>query len=208
MTGSGGALPRPLLLGLLLVTLFSLGTSGGDASPTTAAAIFWLSALFAQTIIMTALFDLEEPNKTRLGLLLSPMPVQAVWLGKSLAGLGLLLLVQAVLLAASVVFLNSAWEGNPALALCGILLVDVGIVAIGALLAALAGGRTARESLCSLVVFPLLAPQLLAGIRILAALYGEGGTAIEQWLGMAAAFDAVFIAVSLALFPVIYGGEG
>ena len=211
MAGRGGAVTRPLLLGLLLVALFSLAVSGETKpSPATAAAIFWLVSAFCLTILMTGLFDLEEAAKARIGLLLAPIPIQAVWLGKSLAGLGLLALIQAVLLAASMVFLDLAWSGDAALALAGLLLVDVGIVALGALLASLAGGQTARESLCSLVVFPLLAPQLLAGIRLLSALYGDMAAVGNawQWLGIAAAFDAMFTAAALALFPFLYGGDG
>ncbi len=211
MTGRGGQFMRPLLLGLLLIVLFSLAVSGGGkVSPVTAAAIFWLSSAFCQTILLTALFDLEESTRARMGLLLAPSPAQSVWLGKSVAGLLLLLLVQIVLLAASSIFCDLAWDGGALPALAGVLLADVGIVALGALLASLAGGQAARESLCSLVVFPLLVPQLLAGIRLLSALYGDAAAAASmwQWLGIAAAFDAIFIASALALFPILYGGEG
>ena len=211
MAGQGSALSRPLLLGLLLLALFSLAISGeGKTSPATAAAIFWLVSAFCLTILMTGLFDLEETAKARIGLLLAPIPTQAIWLGKSLAGLGLLAVIQAVLLAVSIIFLDMTWSGDVALALAGLILVDVGIVALGALLASLTGGQTARESLCSLVVFPLLAPQLLAGIRLLSALYGDVAVAGNgwQWLGIAAAFDAIFIAAALVLFPFLYGGDG
>ncbi len=211
MTGRGGAATRPLLLGLLLVALFSLAVSGeAKPSPATAAAIFWLISAFCLTILMTGLFDLEETARARIGLLLAPIPVQSVWLGKGLAGLGLMTMIQAVLLAASAIFLDLAWSGDVLLALMGLILVDVGIVALGALLASLAGGQTARESLCSLVVFPLLAPQLLAGIRLLSALYGDAAAAGStwQWIGIAAAFDAIFTAAALVLFPFLYGGDG
>ena len=210
MAGRGGPLLRPLLLGLLLVTLFSLAVGGAArASAETAAAVFWLSSAFCLTILMTALFDLEENSRARLGLLLAPVPVQAVWLGKSFAGLGLLLLIQASLLIASVIFFDlSGADGGLPLALVAILLVDVGIVTLGALLAALAGGQAARESLSSLVIFPLLTPQLLTGIRLLAAAYDNGFAAdTGQWLGIAAAFDAIFVAAALVLFPFLYGGE-
>ncbi|SBV96210.1 CcmB family protein [uncultured delta proteobacterium] len=208
MAGRGGPVLRPLLLGLLLVTLFSLSLgAGANITAETASAVFWLSSAFCLTILMTALFDLEETGKARMGLLLAPIPVQAVWLGKSLAGLGLMLLIQTVLLAASLILCNMTWAGSVPLALGGVILVDIGIVGLGALLASLTGGQTARESLCSLVVFPLLVPQLLAGIRLLAALYDAAATDAAQWLGITAAFDAIFIAAALVLFPVLFGGE-
>ena len=210
MAGQGNAVTRPLLLGLLLVALFSLAVnSETKTSPTTAAAIFWIVSAFCLTILMTGLFDLEETAKARIGLLLAPIPVQAIWLGKSFAGLGLLAVIQVALLAVSVIFLDLVWFGDVSLALTGLILVDVGIVTIGALLASLAGGQTARESLCSLVMFPLLTPQLLAGIRLLSGLYGDIMTegSAWQWIGIAAAFDAIFIAAALVLFPFLYGGD-
>ena len=212
LAGRGGALLQALLLGLLLIVLFGLGLGGSaDAArigPTAAAAVFWLASAFCQTILMTALFGLEETNKARIGLLLSPVPSQAVWLGKAIAGTLLLLAIQAVFLIASVVFLGQPWAGNIPLALAAVPLVDIGMASLGALLGSIARGHTARESLCSLVVFPLLIPVLLAGIRALSALYApESAADAARWLGFAAAFDAVFAAAALFLFPVMFGGD-
>ena len=206
--GRGSALVRAALLGALLIVLFSFSLDGApSASPAAAATIFWLASAFCQTILTTSLFSLEENNKARIGLLLAPMPVQAVWLGKSIAALLPLLVIQAVFLVMSVVFLGQSWEGNVVLALAAIVLVDIGVVSLSALLGSLARGQTARESLCSLVLFPLLIPLFLAGIRILAEVYGAQSGAGLRWLGVAAAFDAVYMAASLLLFPLLYGGD-
>lgn len=207
-SGRGSAVTQAALLGLLLIVLFSFSLDGAaKTSPTAAAALFWLATAFCQTILITALFSLEERNKARIGLLLAPIPPQAIWLGKSLAALAPLLVIQAAFLAASVVFLGQSWEGNALLALAAIVLVDMGVTSLSALLGSLARGQAARETLCSLVVFPLLIPLFLAGIRVLAELYGAPGAASLRWLGVAGAFDAVFIGTALALFPAIYGGE-
>lgn len=202
----GSALAQAVLLGMLLIVLFSLSL-GAAVDPTAAAAVFWLASAFCQTVLTTALFSLEEAGKARTGLLLAPVPIQAVWLGKSLAGLCLLLVIQAVFLAASVIFLGQSWSGQMPVALGGILLVDIGVVGLGSLLASLARGQAVRETLCSLVVFPLLVPQFLAGVRLLAAAYGDTAIPLD-WLGLAAAFDAVFAGAALALFPAVYGGDG
>lgn len=204
----GGALVQAVLLGLLLVVLFSLSTGGSvQPDPVGAAAVFWLASVFCLTILSTALFSLEETNMARRGLLLAPVPVQAIWLGKSMAALCLLLLVQAALLLASVIFLGQRWTTSAPLALAGLVLVDLGAVCLSALLASLTRGQAVRESLCSLVVFPLLLPQFLAGVRMLASAYGAAGPPPTDWLGFAAAFDAVFTGAALVLFPVIYGGD-
>ena len=214
----GTAFVQALLLGLVLTVLFSLSLEGrGRAEPGMAAVMFWVSSAFCQVLIFNALFALEEPGKARLGLLLAPVARQAIWLGKALAGMVLLLAVQAALAVSSVVFLGQSWLASPAMAFAVVVLVDGGAVALGVLLGAVAQGQATRESLCSILLFPLQVPLFLAGLRILGVLFGLDAaetvpagvvTELMRWLGFVAAFDAMFIAAALVLFPFIYGGEG
>lgn len=84
----GSGLVQALLLGLLLLFVFSLSQGIGERmAPQGAAAVFWISSAFCQVLIFNQLYALEEVNNSRLGLLLCPAPVQAVWLGKGCAGL-------------------------------------------------------------------------------------------------------------------------
>ena len=100
----GSGLVQGLLLGLLLLFVFSLSQGVGERmSPQGAGAVFWLGSAFCQVLIFNTLYALEEANGARLGLLLAPAPVQAVWLGKALAGLLLLLVAQMFFLPAAVV---------------------------------------------------------------------------------------------------------
>ena len=110
----GSGLVQALLLGLLLLFVFSLSQGVGERmTPQGAAAVFWLSSAFCQVLVFNQLYALEEASNARLGLLLCPAPVQAVWLGKGCAGLVLLVLAQLVFLPAAVVFLGQ--EGRSGL---------------------------------------------------------------------------------------------
>ena len=110
----GSGLIQALLLGLLLLFVFSLSQGIGERmSPQAAAAVFWLSSAFCQVLIFNQLYALEEANNARLGLLLCPAPIQGVWLGKAAAGLTLLLLAQVIFLPASVIFLGQELGGPP-----------------------------------------------------------------------------------------------
>ena len=212
----GAGLIQALLLGLLLVFLFSLSLDVGESlSAQAAATMFWLASAFCQVLVFTMLYALEESNGARLGLLLLPVPIQAVWLGKAMAGLLLLFAAQCVFVPAVFVFLGQHMGPGWPLALAGLLLVDVGMIASGSLLGALSVGQAGRESLLSVVIFPLLVPLLLAGVRLTAlalipAAAPEMTFAREgagNWLGLAAAFDALFLAAGLILFPCVYNGE-
>ena len=65
-----------------------------------------------------------------------------------------------------------------------------------------------RKSLLSIVLFPLLTPLLLAGISVGAQALGTpNADGPGAWLGVAAAFDAVFLGAGLLLFGYIYAGD-
>ena len=202
-------LAQALLLGLLLMFVFSLAQDVGQVmSPQGAAAVFWLASAFCQILIFNALYALEEANNARAGLILMPAPIQAVWLGKALAGLTLLLIAQAVFLPAAVVFLGQGISPLWPEALLVLVLVDIGIVALGSLLGALSQGQAARVSLLSIILFPLLAPLLFAGIRVGAGAFAEElPEGVHSWTGVALAFDGLFLGAGLILFAYLYAGD-
>ena len=79
---------------------------------------------------------------------------------------------------------------------------------VGALLGALGQGQAARESLLSVVVFPLLAPVLLGGVTLFGTLFSGLDTGdTGSWLGLVLAFDALFGGAGLLLFPFVYTAE-
>lgn len=207
----GAGLAQALLLGLLLVFLFSLSLDTGERlSPQAAATMFWMASAFCQVLVFHMLYALEESHGARLGLLLLPAQCQGIWLGKGLAGLVLILAAQAVFAPATFVFLGQQAGPGWLEALPGLLLVDVGMAASGSLLGALSvgqGGQSGRESLLSVILFPLMVPLLLAGIRAGASALSPEALPVGDWLGLAAAFDALFLAAGLALFPFVYSGE-
>ncbi|MDR0466312.1 MAG: heme exporter protein CcmB [Deltaproteobacteria bacterium] len=205
----GGGLGQALLLGLLLVFMFSLAQEAGErAGPQGAATVFWLASAFCQVLVFNSLYGLEEVNGARQGLALLPCPAPAIWMGKALAGLALMLPAQAVFAFATVVFLGQDAAGDWRWALGILLLTDIGMALLGSLLGALAQGQAAKESVLSIVLFPLLAPLLMAGIRVGTGFFaGRAAQDAAQWLGLAAAFDAVFAAAGLVLFAYIYTGD-
>ncbi|MDR1857663.1 MAG: heme exporter protein CcmB [Desulfovibrio sp.] len=205
----GNGLAQALLLGLLLIFVFSLSREAGQpVTPQEAATVFWLSSAFCQVLVFNRLFALEETGEARLGLLLLPAPIQAVWLGKAIAGFCLLLLAQVCFLPAAVALLGQDLSGPLTEGALALLLVDLGLCAVGALLGALATGQGARESLLSVLFFPLQVPLLLAGIKLGAQTFGLSlPDGPGSWLRMALAFDGVFLGAGLLLFGFLYSGD-
>jgi len=210
IAAGGAGLVHILLLGLLLIFVFSLARQPGDLiPPQTAATVFWTASAFCLVLAGTLCHGLEEAGGVRLALLLAPVPVQDVWLGKALSILAVLLLAQSVFLPAGIAFLGQTVRHAEWRLLACLVLIDCGLAALGALIGALAQGRSARESLGSLLLFPLILPVLLAGIRLGDHVFGSPDASAPDWdwIGLVAAYDALFVAAGLTLFPFIYTGE-
>lgn len=207
---AGGQGPvQAVLLGLLLVFIFSLSAAPGDRfSPQQAMAIFWLCSSFAVVLIFSLLFRFEEENDTATALLLSPLPVQGLWLGKTLAGLVLLLLCQIFFFPAALVFLGLDPGGSLHGLLLMVLGVDLGLCVLGGLIGAMGHGHGAKDALLTIIVFPLQIPLLLSGIRIgVGLMQGTALAGVGEWFGLVLAFDAVFAGAALFLFPHVFRGE-
>ncbi|GAB6057817.1 heme exporter protein CcmB [Desulfonatronum parangueonense] len=206
MLGLGLGLVQTVLLGLLIIFVFSLSLPIGETmSGQSAAAIFWLASVFGLVLLFNALYHLEEANSVRLGLLLAPIAPGTVFLGKALAGAVLLFLAQIFFLLGLVVFLGQSLHGQWLWALGLVASMNLGLVVMGSLLGALSQGQAARESLLSVILFPLLVPLLLGGVKVGGSLLSGAGVHDEtQWLVLILAFDALFTAVALILFPLVF----
>lgn len=205
----GQGLTQAMLLGLLLIFVFSLSRPAGQLiDPQAASAIFWLASSFGLVLVFNTLFSIEESNEARLGLLSSPVPPHSIWLGKGAAGFGLLLCSQLVFLPATIVFLGQDIKGSMSVFMLTLLAADWGLVSLGALLGALSQGQAARESLLSVILFPLLLPILLGAITMMTSVFsGEPAMDESSWLGIILASDALFSGAGLILFPFVYSGE-
>ncbi|MDR2050852.1 MAG: heme exporter protein CcmB [Deltaproteobacteria bacterium] len=208
LVGRGSGLAQSFLLGLLLIFIFSLARGiGEDFSAQAASAVFWMATAFCQVLTFNSLYSLEEDNGQREALLLLPAPAQHIWLGKALAGMFLLLAAQFLFAPAAMIFLDQSVRGDMLLGLALLLLADLGLAAAGSLTGALAQGQAARESLLSIIIFPLLIPLLFSAISLGAGVLSGRAEETEGWIGILAAFDALFLAAGLALFGFIYGAQ-
>jgi heme exporter protein B len=149
--------------------------------------------------VFTALLGLarawvpEQEHGVLDGLVLSPCDRSAIWVGKTLATLAFLLAAQAVALPAFVLFF-APLDGT---ALAGVILADLGICAVGSLLAAMAAAGRARELLLPLLFLPLAIPLVVGGVG--AAISPDG----ERYLLLLALYDGVFAVLSWASFEYV-----
>jgi heme exporter protein B len=84
-----------------------------------------------------------------------------------------------------------------------VLLGTVGFSALGTLFAAIAANTRAREVMLPVLLFPLMVPLLIASVKATAQAVGGEADDGHPWLGMLAAFDAIFLTVSMLVFEYV-----
>jgi heme exporter protein B len=185
-------LPAMLLfvLSTLVVFHFALPEGTGDEA---AYGLLWVAIVFTALLGLARAWVPEQEHGVLDALVLAPCDRSAIWLGKSLATLSFLLAAQAVALPAFVLF----FAPLDATAVAGVLLADVGICAVGSLMAAMAAASRSREVLLPLLVLPLSIPLVVGGVG--AALSPEGG----RYLLLLALYDGVFAVLSWASFEYV-----
>ena len=186
----------------VLIFAFALvkdGRAVGDA----AAGILWIAISFSGTLALGRTFERERYAETLRALLLAPAPRAALYTGKLMGMLALLGLAELLLVPlVALLFQASAMFSRPLL-LAGLLAGGtVGFCAVGTLFAAMLVRARSRDVLLPILLYPIIIPVIIAGVRGTAALLGatpDEPTAI-MWIGVLGAFDVVFVTLSLWTF--------
>lgn len=155
--------------------------------------LLWIAILFTALLGLVRAFVPEREQGVMDGLVLAPCDRSTIWLGKLLATLAFLLLVELIALPAFWLF----FEGLDLAALGAVVLADVGICAVGTLLAAMAAAGRARELLLPLLFLPLALPIVVGGVG--ATVVGDPG----RYLGFLALYDGLFAILAWATFEYV-----
>lgn len=185
---------------MLLLFGFALGPDA-EALRKAGAGIVWLTVLYSGILVFQRSYQLELEGGAMEALLLYPGDRRSLFLGKLLANLVLVLLVEAVVLPmAAVLFHLPLLEPFPGL--LGILLLGtIGFVTLGTFYAALASRVRAREVLLPLLLFPMLIPLLLGSVEATGALLDRNAMGdAAAWARLLAVFDVIFLIAATAAF--------
>jgi heme exporter protein CcmB len=188
----------------LLVFAFGF-VRDGRAVDDAAAGILWVAIAFSGTLALGRAFERERQNETLRGLLLSPIPRPALYVGKLLGIVMLLLAVEAVIVPIAGVMFQARMDAHPAL-LAGLLVSGtIGFAAVGTLFAAMLVRTRSRDVLLPILLYPVTVPVIIAGVRGTAALLQADANIpmARAWLSMLVFFDAMFITLALWTFESV-----
>ena len=184
--------PAMLLFVVAALVVFHFALPA-DRSELAAKGLLWVAIVFTALLGLTRAFVAEREQRLIDGLLLAPCDRSAIWLAKSLSMLGFLIVAELVALPAFAIFFSGV-DGST---IAGVALADLGICAVGTVLAAMAVAGRARELLLPLLFLPLAIPIIVGGVG--ASVTAEPG----RYLGFLALYDAVFAIISWASFEYV-----
>ena len=167
-----------------------------------APSVLWITFSFSGVIALNRSFALERENAALDGLLLAPVSRSALFLGKYLANLAFVFVVEAVALPLFVLFFGVDIGGALGGIVATALLATLGFVAVGTVFAAMTVRTRFAELMLPLLVLPFLLPPVIGAVQVTARLLaGRPLSEIAGWLGILGFYDLVFVTLCLLLFP-------
>ncbi|HEY0264687.1 MAG TPA: heme exporter protein CcmB [Granulicella sp.] len=207
---SRDAINGMLFFALLVVVVFSLAFDPTAAeSRRIAGGILWVAILFATITSLNQSWAREQRNSVLDAQRMSPSPASALFLGKVLANMLFVLLVEAILAPLFIVFYNLNALGNGWLLALVMPLGTWALVCNGTFFAALGLRTRNRELMLPLVLLPISLPALLAMIQAATGILTAELDSIQiaQWIRLLVGYDLIFTVVCVLLFQVVLGAE-
>jgi heme exporter protein B len=188
---------------VLVLLVFNFGRDPtAVAAVDLAPSVLWVTFTFAAMLALNRAFQLELENQALDGLLLSPASRTSLYLGKLLANLVFVGVIEALGLPLFVLFFNVSL-GAALGPLIGIVaLATVGFVAVGTLFSAMVVRTRFAELMLPMLLLPFLLPPLIGAVQVTAKLLAARPLSeVAGWLKLLAAYDIAFVTVATLLFP-------
>ena len=169
-----------------------------------ASGLIWLTIVFAGTLGLGRTFELEAQDGAFQGVLMSPVPRDALFLGKVLSNYVILLVVVFIVLGVFGLFFSLDWGSNLGALVGALALGALGFVAVGTLFSAVSSGTAMGGTLLPILLFPLLVPVVIYGTSVTGrVLAGRPFAEVEGQLRILGAFALVALAVGAGLFRYV-----
>jgi heme exporter protein B len=171
-------------------------------SPDSASGALWIPIAFASLLALGRTWQRERDESALTGLLISPIPRAAIFVGKALGVFVFLLAIDLLLVPLVGLFFHL--DLLPILGPLSLFLTlgTLGVSCIGTLFGAMTVRTRARELVLASVLFPLLTPVLLVGVSGTSRLIHEGGgiSDLRDYVLLLGVFDAFALAGGIAIF--------
>ncbi len=169
-----------------------------------ASALIWMTIIFGGMLGMGRTFRLEEEDNALVGILQSPIPLDALYLGKVIGNFVLLSVTAALVFVVFGLFFGLEFSGSLIVLVAVVALGVLGFVSLTTFFSAMAIRTSMGESLLPVLVFPLLVPVIVYGTTATDRLFaGRPLAEVSGNLRMLAAFAIVFTFAGAGLFRFV-----
>jgi heme exporter protein B len=197
---------------LLVVVVFSIAFDPAGYPTTTrqiSGAILWVGLLFASITALNQSWTREQRNQVLEAQRMAPSAASALFLGKALANMLFVLVVEAVLAPIFVVFFNLHVLGNAWLLAIILPLGTWALVVNGTFFAALGLRARNRELLLPLILLPISLPAILMMVQATTGVITAelDSLYIRTWITQLAGYDIIYTTICILLFETVLNAE-
>lgn len=189
-------------LSCVIVFAVSFVREAGKPIVEAAAGILWVVIAFSGTLALGRTFERERYGDTLRALLLAPAARPAIYVGKLVGILALLIATEIVIVPLVALLFQAALFNNVLLTVGLLAFGTLGFASVGTLFAAMLARARSRDVLLPILLYPITIPVMIAGVRGTAALL-EATPQLEMarfWMMLLVCFDVVFLTLSLWTF--------
>jgi heme exporter protein B len=200
------SVPAMVLFSVTVFVLFHFGLDRDTLEGDLASGVLWVTVLLAAVLGVNRLFAAERDGGALDGVLLAPIDRTAIYVAKATALFLYLTALEIIAIPAFAILLLGPGLGAAFPALLAIVpLANLGLAAVGALVAGIAAEARSRDLVTPLMLLPLLVPVLIAAANATKPLLTAGGGPedLGKWLGFMGLFDIVFLLLSVAVFDFL-----
>ena len=197
---------------LLIVVVFSIAFDPAGYPTTTrqiSGGILWVGILFASITALNQSWTREQRNQVLEAQRMAPSPASALFLGKALANMLFVLVVEAVLAPIFVIFFNLQVLGNAWLLALILPLGTWALIVNGTFFAALGLRTRNRELLLPLLLLPISLPAILMMVQATTGVLNAeiDPIQIRSWITQLAGYDIIYTTVCIILFETVLNAE-
>ena len=199
-----------LFFALLVVVVFSLAFDPTAAiSRQISGGILWVALLFATVTALNQAWTREQNHQVLEAQRMAPAPASALFLGKAIANMLFVLVVEAILAPVFIVFYNLHVLGNAWLLALILPLGTWALVVNGTFFSVLGLRTRNRELLLPLLLLPISLPALLEMVQATTGVLTAelDPLQINTWIIQLAGYDIIFTLVCILLFDTVLNAE-
>ena len=198
------SVPAMALFATTTFVLFRFGLDRTELDGSLAAGVLLATVLFAAILAVNRVFVAEREQGGFDAIRLAPIDKTALYAAKVAILVIYLVCLEAIALPVFAIFFGG---GTGLLALVPVLLLlDLGLAAVGALVSSIAVQSRARDLIAPLLLLPLLVPVMIAAAGAAEPLLAAGGPSYDglgKWIAVLALYDLVFLAVGYAVYDFL-----